>query len=170
MASSEVPRPEWGFDFSDNERLYYRVTDERFMALLANERSTVHRIEPSYNSYGEFLFVTLSQAGGQTLQPVTFYSLGFHEYRERWIYQNWFWYQANANPAILRRKIAKEEAEEIIQQRRDEIAAYVSQSRQSERGRLFELLAELTDDDGAIAELDDLEALLGDFDGDEEET
>ena len=37
----------------------------------------------------------------------------------------------------------------------------MDQDTQSERGKLFEILADLTDDDGALAEMEDLESLDG---------
>lgn len=53
----------------------------------------------------------------------------------------------------------REEAQELISRRREEIAPYVNQQPQSGRGKLFEMIADLTDDDAALTEIDD----LGDF-------
>lgn len=49
-----------------------------------------------------------------------------------------------------------EEAQELLEQRRQEIAPYLSQETQIPRARLYELLADLTDEDGAYSELEDL--------------
>ncbi len=54
----------------------------------------------------------------------------------------------------------------LLKQRQEEIAPEIRLDTQSERGRLFEQLADLTDDDAAYSEMedfgDDLDALLGD--------
>ena len=69
----------------------------------------------------------------------------------------------------IARQITKDEADELLKQRRDSIQPYIEENTQTDRGRLFELLAELTDEDGALAELQDLgdnwERLLGEIDG-----
>lgn len=161
--SQEVPHPtDYGFDFSENEQLFYRIDHERFQVLFADAATTIHRIEVSYNNYGEFLFITASRETPHGRQPVTFYSQGYHEQRERWISQEWFWYKANAHSTSMARTVPKEEAEEILKERLSEIAPYISQAEQTRRGRLFEMLADLTDEDGAYTELEDLADL--DFD------
>jgi hypothetical protein len=83
------------------------VSDERFRTLLDDERTTIHQIDLSANNYGEFLFVTLSlpeqasQPVGQRASVVTFFGLGFHDYRERWIIAEWFWYEAFSRPELV---------------------------------------------------------------------
>lgn len=153
---SPIPNPDEEFGFTERERLYNRVTDGRLRAFLADDGTTIHRIEASSNSYGHFLFVTISRAAGDKSRLVTFYGLGEHEHRERWFVDEWCWYRANFLPGGIEQEIARDEAEELIQQRREEIAPYVNQQAQSGRGKLFELFADLTDDDCALAEMDDL--------------
>lgn len=155
--SKEAPRPhDQGFTFTEREQLYYRISHERFRTMFDDKTTTIHRIEVSYNSYGEFLFVTASQETEHGRQPITFYGLGFHDYRGRWISKEWFWYKANAHPATTTRIVPKAEAQEALNQRLEEITPYVTEDQQTRRDQLFELLADLTDDDGALAEMDDL--------------
>jgi len=90
---------------------------------------------------------------------MTFYGLGYHEHRERWITKEWFWYQAEPFSDVLNKNISKKEAQELLKQRMEEIAPDLGQDTQSERGKLFELLADITDEDGALAEMEDLESL-----------
>jgi hypothetical protein len=90
---------------------------------------------------------------------MTFYGLGFHEARERWITKEWFWYQASPYPELLRQRLDKTDAEEMIRQRLESISPFCNQNTQTRRGNLFELLADLTDEDGALAEMEDLESL-----------
>ena len=96
--------------------------------------------------------------------------LPYHEHRERWLTSEWFWYQANVFPEMMKDQMVKEEAKELIQKRRESILPYVEEDTQTDYGRLFEMLADLTDEDGALAELQDSEKVakwvLGDPDAD----
>ena len=136
-----------------------RVTQDRFEEILGDEQTSIHRIEPSSNDFGEFLFVTTSRLANSGRIGMTFYGLGYHEDRERWITDEWFWYQSEIFPDILRQKVTKENALELLKNRRERITPYIKPDIQTARGRLFEMLADLTDDDGALAEMADLESL-----------
>jgi hypothetical protein len=87
---------------------------------------------------------------------MTFYGLGYHDHRERWITDEWYWYQSTPYPDLIRNKVEKEKAQELLEQRMEEIKPYISNATQTDRGKLFELLADLTDEDGALAEIEDL--------------
>ena len=163
-------RPYEVYGFSEKEQLYWRVNQERFEAILGDEQTIVHDIKESSNSFGEFLFVTTSRQGDRGRVGMTFYGLGYHDYRERWFTKEWYWYQTNIHPNMVGQQISKEEVAKLLQQRSEDIRPYIEdESTQTERGRLFELLADLTDEDGALAELQDLgddwDQLLGDIDG-----
>jgi len=71
---------------------------------------------------------------------------------------------------MMRDQIDKEEAKEMIQKRLESILPYYQEDTQTVYGQLFETLADLTDDDGALAELQDLgniaDWLLGHPEGD----
>lgn len=157
--ASTPQRPDEVFGFTEQERLSWRVNDERFKAIINDNQTTVHTIREASNNYGEFLFVTVSRVANQGRISMSFYGLGRHEYRERWFTDEWFYYQTHPTPNTKSRVISKEEAGEILRQRREAISPYVGQDIQSERGKLFEELAELTDDDAAYTELEDLDDL-----------
>ena len=150
-------RPYEVFGFSEQERLYWRVTNERFQEIIEDDQTIIHTIKESSNNYGEFLFVTISRSGDQGRVAMTFYGHGYHEYRERWFTDEWNWYQANTFPDLMQKKVEKEEAEELLKQRLENIRPNICPNTQTERGRLFELLADLTDEDGALAGLEDLD-------------
>ena len=159
-------RPYEVYGFTENERLYWRVNQERFDAILQDEQTFIHEIKESSNSYGEFLFVTTSRPSDQGRVGMSFYGLGHHDYRERWFTKEWYWYQTNIQPNMVGQQISKEETAEMLRQRLEDIRPYIEEENtQTERGRLFELLADLTDEDGALAELQDLgddwERLMG---------
>ena len=130
-------RPYEEYGLNEKEALYWRVGKERFEELINDDRTLIHEINASSNSFGEFLFVTTSRPGEKGRIYMTFYGLGFHDHRERWITEEWYWYQATPYPDLLRKKLEKEEAQELIDQRKEEIKSYVSEDTQTNRGKLF---------------------------------
>jgi len=159
LPSPAPKKPEEIFGLTDKEQLFYRVNQKRFAEILQDEKTIIHKIEESSNDFGEFLFVTASRPDNEERICMTFFSLGYHEDRERWITNEWYWYQTNPSAKLLETKIPKEEAEEKLKLRLDAIHPEVGQNKQSARGRVFEILADLTDEDGAKAEMEDLEDL-----------
>lgn len=157
------PKPAELFGFTETEQLYWRVDQERFQNILLDEQTTIHKAIESHNNYGDFLFVTVSRPGkDQERISMTFYGLGFHDYRERWIKDEWFWYQSDWNPEKDKEILDKADFADILQKRMDEIGSLVQLNTQSQLGAIFELLADLTDEDGAIAEMEDFEFLYAD--------
>src|SRR5258707_6581682 len=115
----ELTQPTEGFGFTEREQHNERINDKRFRAILADERTAVHHIEVSSNNFGEFLFVTVSQSRGQERQFVTFWGAGFHEYRERWLTNEWRWYITQEVLQTIPQKISPEDARALIQARLD---------------------------------------------------
>lgn len=152
-------RPYEQFGLTEKEHLYWRVNQERFKTILDDGQTIIHKIMESNNDFGEFMFVTASRPGDKGRIAMTFYGLGYHEYRERWLTDEWFWYQTEFQPEMLEKPLDKVEAEKLIQQRREQIAPEIPLYDQTERGQFFEMLADLTDEDGALAEMEDLDAL-----------
>ena len=162
-------RPYEVFGLTDKEVLHWRVDQERFDEIFNDDQTLIHEIKDSSNNFGEFTFVTTSRPGEGSRISMTFYGLGYHEYRERWITDEWFWYQANPIPDPLRKKLDKGEAREMLLARMESILPKVQPGTQTDRGKLFETLADLTDEDGALAEFHDLEHLADWIMGDPED-
>lgn len=159
--SYERPKPNEAYGFTEREVLWDRISHRRLEAILTDEQTTIHQIQLDSNSFGEFLFVTTSRPAGQGQSALTFFGLGYHEYRERWMLDDWFWYETSLreeNGAPL----PKDEVLERIQQRRNEVLGYAAGQIQSERGKLFEMMADLTDDDGTLVDFEDLAGWLDD--------
>lgn len=156
------------FEFTHNEALFNQLHHDRFLALVNAPETTILQATLSTNLYGEFLFITLRYAPKrQPTQVLTFYGLGFHDQRERWITDSWSWYQAHEHePGIL---LTKAEVLRLIAERQSEIKSVIGESKQSKRAQFFEMLADLTDEDGALAEMEDLEALGFDFDKEDDD-
>ena len=165
--SKEHLQPTEPFRFTESEKLWERISDNRLKALMDDPQTNIHKVSVDSNSYGEFLFVTVSRPEEGRQQVLTLFGYGYHDFRERWYTQEWAWFRANPFSETLEQRLTREEAEELLQARQEDIAPYVERDTQTARGKLFKMIAELTDDDGAIAELEDLDpdmldALLGD--------
>ncbi len=72
------------------------------------------------------------------------------------IEDEWFWFKTDLNPERLEKQVKKEELEEILKQRTNDIFCVYGNEHQSQIGALFEFLADLTDEDGAISEMEDI--------------
>ena len=158
---SPIPAPRKTYEIfglTEREYLNWRVNQKRFQEIINDENTIIHTIQESSNTYGEFLFVTTSRPGDKGRIAMTFYGQGYHEHRERWISDEWFWYETSINSDKIQQKIEKDKAIEQIKQHMDSILPNIKEDVQSNHGRLFEVLADLTDEDGALAEMEDLES------------
>jgi len=160
--------PAEAFGLTEQERLWDRVSHERLLQLLGDRKTQVHALEESHNNYGEYLFVTLSRPGGKQRVFLTFYGLGYHEYRERWVYQDWYWYESVRGAGLEQKRVSHQDARWLIDARYRECEASARHDTQTNRGRVFELLADFTDEDGAYIEMEDLPHRLLDDDADED--
>ncbi|NOG49613.1 MAG: hypothetical protein HND48_09355 [Chloroflexi bacterium] len=153
------------FTFTEREKLYDQVSHRRFMAIVMQPDMDIHKVKEDSNSFGEYLFVTVSCRTEQPKKLYTFWGLGYHEHRERWIADSWQWFESQRRQEALP-VLAKEEAYQQIKEREAFVRANATPIQQSRRAHLYEVLADLTDEDGALAELEDLGWM---FLGDDEE-
>lgn len=158
--SHERPKPIEAFGFTEREELWDRISHSRFETILKDKQTSIHAVQMESNNYGEFLFVTTSRPAGEGRSALTFFGLGYHEHRDRWMKDDWVWYETSIQGKNT--TLDKDEALSVIEQRRAEVEAYAAGHHQSERGRLFETIADMTDDDGALAEFEDLDEWLDD--------
>lgn len=115
----------------------------------------IHEVGESTNSFGEYLFVTVSCRTEQPKKLYTFWGLGYHEHRERWIMDTWQWYESQRKTEKLP-TLVKAGAYNQIKEWEAFVRANATPTQQSRQAQLFELLADLTDEDGALSELEDL--------------
>jgi hypothetical protein len=154
----EVPQPPITFAFTEHEKLFERVTHERLLTFIEEETTRIHEVALSTNTYGEFLFVSLTKQGDPFKGYVSFWGLGLHEQRERWIHDEWYWFRSVARTSLLEKTVDREEAKHVIEARRAEVRHWAAQENPpSNRGKLFAVFTDLTDEDGAYSELQDLE-------------
>jgi hypothetical protein len=162
------------FAFSESERLNGQMTHARFLRLLHEPSTSVLDIKESTNSYGEFLFVTVAGTLPVVTQPVcegdgrftlTFWGLGFHDARECYLLDLWRWHEAqfvDDNAPALNKAKCLAQIDARLQQCQAEAATLPAPSG---RAAAFAFFAELGDEDGALTELEDLEALGVDLEG-----
>lgn len=155
------------FSFTEREKLYDHISHNRFMALMEQTDVNIHEIQESTNSFGEYLFVTVSCRSEQPKLLYTFWGLGYHEYRERWITNTWQWYESQQNPS-KKAVLPKDEAIMQIKERAAFVRANATPTQQSRQAQLYELMADLTDEDGALSELEDLGWMFLNDDGADE--
>ena len=165
MRQERLPEPtpknsEEVFGLNDREVLFGRINEKRFKEIITDDQTKIHTIQESSNNYGEFLFITASRSGDQCPIIMTFYGLGYHEHRERWLTDEWFWYQSNLHEDQQEQLISKEEAQALLEERLADIHPFIKEDTQTEEGKFFELLADLTDEDGALAEMEDIEPYI----------
>jgi hypothetical protein len=146
------------FGLTRQEELFYRISDTRFQAVLNDHQTTVHAISLDGNNFGEYLFVTLSREVEGRRYFITLYGLGYHEQREQWVIDEWYWYEQRLDNRYTHQALSQAEAKAIIQKRRDHILTDRQDTAPSERAVVFGLLADLSDEDAALTELNDLDS------------
>ena len=152
-------RPYEVFGLTDKEASWWRVKDERLKEIIFDSRTTIHKMSESSNNFGDFMFVTTSRNTPRERIGMTFFGMGYHEQRERWITDEWYYYQTTIHPHMVRQRVTQEEAEEVLKQRLESISPYLHEDTQTQRGQAFEILADLTDEDSALADMEDLDDL-----------
>ena len=143
------------FGLTEKEQLWDRLSNERFQKIVADPDTKIHEAHVSTNTYGEFLFILLSRMGDMRQAVLTFFSLGFHELREEWVTDHWRWYSSHSS-FVEDKSLSLAETQEVIQARQTEIESYTDDDEPSDSAMLFSILAEITDEDGAWAALDDM--------------
>lgn len=166
--SIERSQPSQPFEFTEREKLYDQISHKRLLTLLVDEQTHIHEAELSENSYGEFLFITVSRPSEKQRTYYTLYGMGYHEYRERWITDLWSWFRSERMPSLEAKRMTQEEVMQIIDTRLAAIRPGLETPTQTPRGLLYEMLAEIADEDGAISELEDLADWFFDDEDDQE--
>lgn len=102
------------FGFTENERLFDRVSQIRLLEILKDPQTDILKAEMNSNSFGEFLFISTKRGVGENTSNITFYGLGYHEYRERWFDKEWSWYESTPSSEDEQLRLTSEEAIAVI--------------------------------------------------------
>jgi hypothetical protein len=163
MSKERPPRyepPAARFGLTEQEQLWNRVSDRRLQTLLHDPATTTHRVEISINTYGEYLFLTLSRAHLGKRMALCFWGLGYHEQREQWILDHWRYYATNTQ-FLPNTTLTPDQTQAHLTARRRETDPQTTDELPPERAQPSATLADLGDEDGAYSELEDLEHLMG---------
>jgi hypothetical protein len=147
------------FGLSDKEAAWWRLTDARFREIIFKPQTIIHRVSASSNSHGDFLFVTTSRLVPQGRVGMTFFGMGYHEQSDRWITDEWYWFQTTIQPHMLKERITKEETEKLLEQRKEIIKSNLQGVTRKQQGEGHEILADLKKVDSALVEMGDLASL-----------
>jgi len=157
------PRPQRPYEIlglTEAEQRSGRISDAKFQEIIKAQDTIIHEAKKSFNHYGDFLFVTLSRPAKNGRVFATFYGLGFHKFRERWIKDEWFWYQNIGNTGMQNTRIAPDEFEKQLQEHKEKTETVIKPDTQTQRGKLFELFANFADDDAALAYMSEINIFL----------
>lgn len=153
------------FGITKNEMLWDEISYEHFIEILGKSNVKAIRCERDANTYGDFRFLTLlGKTDDGNLWHLSVYGMGFHEHRETHVIAfkindcHGFTSHKWEEPGILKTKVKAILAEEY--------ADYSAREKADDPGpeaELFGMLADLTDDDGAMSEMSDIpsDALRG---------
>jgi hypothetical protein len=141
--------------FTDDENLFDKISLKRAKEIIQRNDTLVHSSEISFNTYGEFLFIIFKYKESIFVM----YGLGEHCERERWVedFNIDTGQEYNIRGTV---PIAKSEVLNQINERAKLKKYYTYE--QSFRGELYDILADIGDEDGAASILSDYDFMLGD--------
>lgn len=128
----------------ENIRLWDKISLPNLMKLLKNSRITDASVD--YNSYGEFMFVHFAYRESHYFV----YGLGLHEYRKT-IYKDFFKIEGD-NACERAKTISFKDATAQIAQRLEAVKL-MKEPKQDEESYMFNELADVGDEDGAMSML-----------------
>ncbi len=165
MSAERQPRPHAQRPYevlglTETEQRSGLISDAKFQEIIKAQDVLIHEVKESFNHYGTFLFVTISRSGRNGRVFATFYGLGFHKNRERWIKDEWFWYQNIGNSDMQNTRITPDKFKKQLQEHKEKTEDMVKPDTQTQRGQLFELIANFSDDDAALAYMSEINIFL----------
>jgi len=133
----------------ENLYLYYKIPHKKFLKILKN--SQIKKVSIDYNTYGEFMFINFIFKGHYYHS----YGLGLHEYRNRIIFDWEIWENFYSEKIEKIPNIPYEKVLEKIEKRIKDLEK-IKLLEDNESNLMYNLLADLVDEDSALVELEDL--------------
>ena len=136
--------------FTEDEQLFEKVSFNRALEIINNEEVTVLEWVISHNSYGEFLFIYIRYQD----TVMCMYGLGEHVYRERWVEDFTI---DGSELRYFSYVVEPKNKEDVIKQmqERAKMKKRYEDIVQTDKGRIYEHLADIGDEDGAAVIIDD---------------
>ena len=146
--------------FTDDEDLFDKITLKRAKEIIQKDDVLVYSSEISFNTYGEFLFITFTFADLCNEERIfVIHGLGEHCERERWVGD----FNINTGQEYNIRDTVPIDKGEVLKQinERAKLKKHYTYE-QSYRGELYDILADIGDEDGAASILEDYDFMLED--------
>lgn len=143
------------FGLTEQEQRNYRLPKTRFEALLNDSTTIIHEVRLDRNNFGEYVFVLMSRIADGQRYGLTFYGLGFHEGREQWMNNIWYWYESHPLDSRYQTALSKAAAHQLLTKYEQQISTETNPI-PSKLATWFAYLKDFTDEDFAQSELDDL--------------
>ena len=137
--------------FTNSELITGVVSDERLRKLFASDNIKISTAKISSNNYGEFMFINFSYNGVHMMA----YGYGYHEYRDRYYYDDWF-FTDSSNYYPMAPIVDKKSMFDDMDTRKSTIKKYAKGHQTSDHGYMFAEIADMADDDYAISEMEDM--------------
>jgi hypothetical protein len=146
--------------------IYGKVSFDDFIKMLKKKNVRVHRprygeyhpteqpCHVSSNSYGEFCFLDISTTKGLV---VSVWGLGYHEMREQYVTSFEINYADFKEEILAQPTINKANLIRFLEKRKADDEVYYGKPAKSNEAKLFSLLADYTDDDAALTEMEDMD-------------
>lgn len=138
------------------------ITPTRMLEILRHPKSIVADCHFDSNSYGEFWFIDIFHADQMALPKekrfgpchMEWYGMGWHD--ERGTYERG-WKHVHTDQWLKKGAIIPQSKAPIIAMIEEDLKKEYPIPQRTARQKLYGLIADITDDDGALAEMEDLE-------------
>ena len=133
--------------------LDYRIPHNKFLKILKD--SKIKKVNVDYNLYGEFMFINFVFKG----HYYQAYSLGLHEYRNKIIKNYWYIWELGYTKDVSKKpNIPYKKVLEKIEERKKKIEK-IKPIENDMAIMLYNIIADLTDEDSALVELENINLL-----------
>lgn len=143
------------FGITEDEHMWKRISYNRLLEIIKQDDVHVVGMGRDTNSYGEWNFIELEKDGPGP--RIEFYGHGWHEHKEKFLVNNWSYYRVgsyNQPEEHLDKKYVLQELQKEHKMYTER--AKTASGRRSEKAKIFSLLAETSDEDGALTMMEDM--------------
>lgn len=152
------------FGLADEEVRNGVVSDEWFLELIQADETALNRVAIAENDYGEFLFVTASRPNADKREVIVFWGLGLHRLHSKYVLDTWRWYYPQDEMQLEpTSQFQKDMLLDIVRARRTLLEELANSHVQSDRGMIYQKLADLAGEEIAARQMEGLDDVLRDL-------
>ncbi len=134
---------------TEDERLWENISYKRLKEIIKMPNVRVVNYSIDTNSFGTFKFITIDYNNSK--DRITFYGLGFHEYKDSYVHSIFKFYTSYKHSDDIEKILNKSDILQNLEEEYELLKEDVISHKQSREGEEFQLIAEMTDDDSAIS-------------------